>query len=329
VKPPACALAVAGCVLVALAASCGKGEAALQLNPPAGTPAAVSDAADGGEVPDQTGGPTDVTSLADLSADATDEAAADSSTEASDGGVDTDAGPWFPSWADEHGCEPYQFFDGSQCAAQNPAQDKVELACWKTGQVNNFGVGRPCKPGEVSCFGWKAGCCLVDDKKYGAFCTLDCTPGNHAKCGPGAYCAATKKGTLCMPKQCNLTAFYSGKAKQGQGFPCDTGQIAPSGLGVSCTAGGAACKGPGFASDLHCLGDPFYLGGGATSFCTHGCTLDADCGSMAVCVHYNGKPYFCAPKSCAAQFEGMLFTNDEGESEAETAALKACIATLP
>ena len=127
-------------MLVALAASCGKGEAALQLNPPAGTPAAVSDAADGGEVPDQTGGPTDVTGLADLSADATDEAAADSSTEASDGGVDTDAGPWFPSWADEHGCEPYQFFDGSQCAAQNPAQDKVELACWKTGQVNNLSL---------------------------------------------------------------------------------------------------------------------------------------------------------------------------------------------
>lgn len=215
----------------------------------------------------------------------------------------------FPSWKDKNGCENYQYFDNGVCKNQNPPQEKQETTlCWKTGKVNDFGVGKPCLPGLKMCSGQMANCCVTDAKKYGALCTMPCDKAGG--CGPNAYCHQN----LCFPSACTelFDVFYVKNKKKDKGFPCSA-KANDKGVGTTCTAGGAECAA---IAGSYCLGDsPYYLPADQpdlTSFCTIGCESSADCGAGGQCIFSNGKPYFCAPAVCAAQFDGILFMNEPG-----------------
>jgi len=267
--------------------------------------------------------PTDVVAPEDTAA--TDTTAALDTTATADTATDAAAPPadvsstttWFPSWKDEQGCEHWQYFDATTktCISDNPSREAAEADCWHFGQVNAFGIGKPCKPGEVSCAGQTANCCLVDAHKYGAVCTSACT--TNADCGEGAWCHTYKKN--CLPAICEtlFTVWYPSHLKQGYGFAC--GATANAwGIGAPCKSGGEACK---FWQGNYCLGDnaeimPPKLD--ATSFCTRPCASDADCGDDAVCIFENGKEYFCSPKSCADQFKGIVFNSSVGMEAKDT-----------
>lgn len=283
--------------------------------------AGSADAADA--APDATGDavadvPADVPAIADavpdIAADAVaDEVGAPPPDVPADAAPDTagaDAEIWFPSWKDKNGCENYQYFEDGVCKNESPKQEKLETTlCWKTGQVNSLGVGKPCQVGLGKCAGLTANCCATDAKLYGALCTMPCT--SSAECGENAYCHTSPMGGSCFPKACTelFDVFYENAKKKDKGFAC----AAPAnekGVGTLCKAGGAACQG---IAGAYCLGDgPYYLPANMpslNSFCTIPCASNADCGSGAQCIFTNGKPYFCSPTSCAAQFDGILFMN--------------------
>ena len=207
-----------------------------------------------------------------------------------------------PAWKDDAGCEFYQHWDGTKCAQDSQALYDSEKSCWSAGQVNTAGVGRPCQPGVRDCAGLKASCCHVDDRRYGAICTLACNV--DADCGDGAWCAP--EFNLCLPAVCK--AGFSDPNRpmpyEGMGFMCKPANVPTSGLGKTCTLGGKECMG---MKAVHCLGDPMNLGGNSTSFCTFECSYDADCGAGAKCIYSEAKPYFCAPMECAAQFANIDF----------------------
>jgi hypothetical protein len=240
--------------------------------------------------------PSDSVTATDASADAPDVVPANDATAA-------DA-PWYPSWKDEHGCEAYEYYLDGKCITANPTQKAAEKACWEVGQVNDFGVGRPCKPGEKPCDGIQASCCDVDLKHYGAVCTMPCDGG----CGAGSWCLKWKN--ICLPAACQalFEGFYAQNKYTGSGFDCPGGSVGASGIGTSCTAGGKQCQG---LPAGECLGDPIYLKkAGSSSFCTHDCTSQADCGAGATCVYSNGPPYFCVPSTCAGAFATLVFDTD-------------------
>jgi len=116
--------------------------------------------------------PTDVVAPEDTAA--TDTTAALDTTATADTATDAAAPPadvsstttWFPSWKDEQGCEHWQYFDATTktCISDNPSREAAEADCWHFGQVNAFGIGKPCKPGEVSCAGQTAN--LIPDTAY-------------------------------------------------------------------------------------------------------------------------------------------------------------------
>ncbi len=293
------------------AAAADATSAADVLPPPADDLAAAPDAA----VADAAGSadaPAPDVAAPDAVADATptpDAAAGDVAA-----GVDAKADvPWFPSWKDPNGCENYQHWVGGACVAENPAQEKLEtVTCWKAGQVNDLGVGKPCMPGAGMCKGMTASCCIADAKKYGALCSMACT--SSVECGAGAYCHLSYGGGICMPAGCTdlFDGYYEQYRKKDKGFVCNATANA-KGVGTLCKAGGAACA--PFAGST-CLGDnPLYLPQGQSqysSFCTVGCQANADCGAGAECIFSNGKPYFCAPTACAAQFATVIFSNQPG-----------------
>ena len=206
------------------------------------------------------------------------------------------------SWKDDMGCEFHTHWDGTRCVEDNPIIYKNEGSCWAHGQANDYGVGRPCQPGIRECTGLKASCCQVDDRQYGAVCTLACNA--DADCGPNAWCSILN---VCLPAFCKAGFTAADKptlyTDAMKGFPCSPPSIPASGLGKACKVGGAECTG---LTARYCLGDPAVLGG-APSFCTYACNLDADCGAGAVCIYSEAKPYFCAPSSCAAQFATIDF----------------------
>ena len=223
----------------------------------------------------------------------------------SDGGAadlaTSDADTFLPHWKDDAGCEFYQHWDGTRCAQDNSTIQTNEGSCWAHGQANSFGVGRPCQPGVRECTGLKASCCKVDDRRYGAVCTMSCNV--DADCGDQAWCSVLG---VCLPLFCKAGFEAPNKPMPytGMGFPCKPATMPASGLGKTCTIGGPECAG---LKAIHCLGDPMNLGGTSTSFCTYECQLDADCGAGAVCIYNEAKPYFCSPKECAAQFANIDF----------------------
>ncbi len=260
-------------------------------------------------------------SLADTVPDTATDLTADAPADAAN-----DTGePWFPSWKDKNGCENYEHFEGGYCLAENPTQEKLEtVLCWKAGQVNTLGVGKPCMPGSGMCSGLIANCCVMDAKKYGALCSMTCDASTG--CGSGAYCHVTYAGGICMPLECKelFDGYYAIYKKKDKGFKCSaTGNA--TGVGTPCKAGGAACL--PFAN-AYCLGDgPFYLPTDQpqlTSFCSIPCEVSADCGAGAECIYSNGKPYFCSPTICSGQFVNMLFGNKPGES-APTSTAEVCV----
>ncbi len=302
-------------------------------------------------------GPSDTAQVDELPADLADSLAGDLSDGADDsavdagngGGDDVDAGDlgvdmsvfptntgspgdpsfWVPHWKDIHGCENYQYYQDGKCLDQNPAQKVLEQACWYSNVVNDLGIGKPCQPGVVECTGQAASCCMVDQKKYGAICVSTCDfskPNNG--CGPGAWCHASgPKGpgiNVCLPNSCEplLLGLYTASVKSTLGFACPSGQVGSDGVGATCIAGGSECLNVAFDPDSYCLGSPSYYPWPYSSFCTHPCETDVDCGQDAACIHSNGKPYFCSPTACAAQFDGLLFTNG---AENDTKELAACL----
>ena len=244
--------------------------------------------------------------MADTSADS---APVDTQVDTAFSDVDTSE-VWFPSWKDKNGCENYEHFENGVCVKENPKQEKLETSlCWKAGQVNDFGVGKPCMPGTGMCAGQVANCCIMDAKKYGAFCSMPCDSATG--CGAGTMCHQSMAGGICMPEECNqlFDGYYAIYKKKDKGFACGAGTN-ELGVGATCKAGGTACK---VYAKSYCLGDnPYYLPAEQTqlsSFCTIPCELNSDCGSGAQCIYSNGKPYFCAPSSCSAQFTDLLFIN--------------------
>lgn len=237
-----------------------------------------------------------------------------------------------PSWKDLNGCENYEFFKDGQCQSQNPEQKKVEKSCWVSGQVNELGVGKPCQPGVVSCAGLAASCCMVDNKKFGAICTMPCKIGQpNDGCGANSWCHSVPAMngatplSMCMPSICMelFTSFYPAVGKKTMGFLCPEGKVNADGVGLKCTLAGNECKKANLDPDLYCLGQTLYYPSPFSSFCTHPCSSDVDCGAKSQCIFSNGKPYFCAPTSCAGQFEGLLFMNFAEDDSAEW---KACLA---
>jgi len=210
------------------------------------------------------------------------------------------------SWKDADGCEWYEHKNAAGlCVLNNPQEFKAEYQCWNHGQVNDWGVGQTCKPGEVECKGAKANCCHVDDKGYGGVCTLGCDL--DSECGPNAFCL--QKFKLCLPKSCgaaNKKGFDdpARPAKyKGMGFPCAAKGDA-DGIGKPCVDT-KDCTGEKKAKK--CLGQEANLDGKATSFCTLECKNNADCGADGQCIYDGGHPYICAPKVCADFFKGLNF----------------------
>ena len=189
------------------------------------------------------------------------------------------------------------------CYLNNAEEYHAEFDCWNHGQVNELGVGKPCKPGEVECGDQVANCCRVDDKGYGAFCTIACK--TNAECGKNAWCH-TGFG-VCMPWACGgdgKSAFKSSAKPskyKGKGFPCysDKADAPPidtaTGLGTPCKAT-ADCAGN--AKAQKCLGQESNLDGVASSFCYMECKTSADCGAEGSCYFDAGPPYVCVPKVC-------------------------------
>lgn len=233
---------------------------------------------------------------------------------------------WRPSWKDDAGCNVYEHMDkaANKCVSNNLALQKAEKSCWDYGQVNVQGVGKPCQPGVVECKGLVANCCHVDDRKYGAMCTTYCD--KDADCGENTWCATFH---ICMPATCKAGFTDPTKPKNynGKGFSCPEGtKGTEGGVGLLCKKGGKECdaKKPSdptkfdpakgdYDPDLHCFGE-----GGAnlpddttTSFCSHDCSSDEECGPGSVCIYANGAPFFCVPKTCAAQFDNMVFESAE------------------
>ncbi len=237
-----------------------------------------------------------------------------------DAEVSAGADGWVPVWLDKNGCNQFEHKDklSGKCVDNNAQIRADEKSCWDHGAVNDWGVGKPCKPGVVECTGLKANCCHVDDKRYGAICTTYCDKAgqvDEANCGPGTWCAPFH---VCLPAMCQVgftdpkkPSFVVASAK---GFPCD-GKVLDKGLGAKCTGAPTDCGASGGATDSYCLGLAAESTT-VTSFCSRPCQADADCGSSATCVYSNGHPFFCAPTVCAGQFDAIVFPNagaDDGE----------------
>jgi hypothetical protein len=226
---------------------------------------------------------------------------------------------WIPETKDAHGCQIYEHWveKYQECLPDNAQIQADELACWSVGQVNDLGVGKPCWPGQVECSGLKAGCCHIDDRGYGAICTMYCAKNNDfdPACGPDAWCGPMH---VCMPaKKCAAGFTDSQKPKTRDvttlGLACDlTSTYAnPDGVGTKCTTTGAECGGLNWCLGGKVGGKVAELKAGVSSFCTHGCQTDADCGAGASCVFSNNKPYFCAPSTCKAQFASFTMKNPD------------------
>jgi hypothetical protein len=227
---------------------------------------------------------------------------------------------WVPTWKDDHGCNYYEHFDpvSGACLSDNAMIQLDEVGCWSHGQVNDFGVGKTCQPGVAECTGMKAGCCHVDDKRYGAICSMYCANSGKVDpaCGPGTWCGPMH---VCLPAICqggfSDTQKPKGRKIQTLGLPCDLTSTYNNadGVGTACTTTGEECKN---LKATECLGvnATTTLNPGIKSFCSHECLLDADCGDGAACVYFSGKPYFCVPTTCKQQFAGFTITHGKKEA---------------
>lgn len=241
-----------------------------------------------------------------------------------DSGTTPDAGPpkpgqpgWVPNWKDANGCYSYEHWDpvAKACEPDNAQIQLDEVSCWNHGQANDLGVGKLCKPGEYDCGdNSKATCCHVDDRGYGAICSMYCANAKTSDpaCGPNAWCGPMH---VCMADVCVGGFTDSQKTKSRNvttlGLPCPVTSTYtfPGGVGTPCTTTGAECK--GLAAN-ECLGITYSgvdtpLAAGVSSFCSHACQVDADCGAGSSCIYFNGKPYFCAPTDCKWQFATFTF----------------------
>lgn len=182
--------------------------------------------------------------------------------------------------------QPWAGGDGSKCEPR---------------QVNDLGVGRPCKS-QADCAGFKASMCpsAVKGPTRASVCTVHCD--TDADCGPGAMCGLVRGAwRACYPKHCTDFAYDKARLRPPKGPPpkhagaalCDPGfSFYSQGWGAACKDS-QDCRGEGKKSK-GCNGAIYPPG---VMRCTSECRTDADCGDNAYCSYTEVKTFtLCLPR---------------------------------